>query len=80
MKNMGKEKFLTIDGWNVVYNPITKIMTAGNRVRNLDFSVTDIERNDLWMAIIFYEELYANKGTIVSSFENLINEYLIHIA
>lgn len=83
LKKEKTEKYLVINNWGVVYNTINKTMTAGKRVRDnkliIDLTVTDIEEYDLWIAVIIYEELYSNSGAIVSSFENLMNEYLLYL-
>lgn len=81
MKKSKKEKFLIINNFGVVYNTVSKIMTAGRNVRNnnliIDFTITDVEEDDLAIAVILCNLLYPNQRAIKTSFTNLMHEYIL---
>lgn len=85
-KGIGKymkkyEKKLVINNCSVVYNTVTKTMTAGYSIDGKTFTpnfhITELEEYDLEIAVLICQALSSLYGTIDSSFEKLINEYLI---
>ena len=72
-------KYLVINNYGVVYNKKNKTMTAGNCVHNnrliIDYTVNDVEEDDIEIAFILCRLLYPNDKKTVTSFGELINEY-----
>ena len=66
--------------WGVTYNPNTKTMLAGYAVDAQSFiptfMITETDEEDVEIAVIMCVELYSSFGIIITTFENLINEYL----
>ena len=81
LNKKNNEKYLVINNYGVVYNTITKTMTAGYSVDGKTFTpnfhITELEEYDLEIAVLICQELSSLYGVIDSSFEKLINEYLI---
>ena len=76
-------KFFYNGMWGVAYNTTTKTMTAGYAVDAQSFvptfMITEIDEDDVDIAIVMCAELYSSFGIIISSFEKLIQEYLLYL-
>ena len=66
--------------WGVQYNPTTKTVLVGFAVDTQTsiptFMITETDEDDVDIAVIMCVELYSSFGIIITTFENLINEYL----
>lgn len=67
--------------WGVTYDPTTKTVLVGYAVDAQSFiptfMVTETDGDDVEIAVIMCVELYSSYGVIITTFEKLINEYLI---
>ena len=85
MSNKKKNvKYLIINNYGVVYNKKTKTITVGNRVQNgrliIDYTVNDVEEDDIEIAFILCHLLYPNDKNIVTSFGELVNKYSVSMS
>jgi hypothetical protein len=78
-----KFKYIYNGMWGVEYDPIAKTMMAGYAVdcqpHVPTFMITEIEEEDVDIAIVMCAELYSCYGVIITSFEKLIQEYLVYL-
>lgn len=67
--------------WGVKYDPTIKTVLVGYAVDAQSFiptfMVTETDEDDVEIAVIMCVELYSSYGIIITTFEELINEYLI---
>lgn len=79
LNKKNNEKYLVINNYGVVYNRKTKTMTAGNRVKNnnlvINYTVTEVEEDDVEIAFILCHLKHSNDKRIVTTFGSLVNEY-----
>lgn len=78
-----KFKYIYNGMWGVEYDPIAKTMMAGYAVDSQSyvptFMITEIDEEDVDIAIVMCTELYSCYGVIITSFEKLIQEYLVYL-
>lgn len=69
--------------WGVEYNPITKTLLTGYAMDAQSFiptfMITETDEDDIDIAIIMCAELHSSFGLIISTFEKIIQEYLIRL-
>ena len=69
--------------WGVEYNPTTKTLLAGYAMDAQSFiptfMITETDEDDVDIAIIMCAELHSSFGLIISTFEIIIQEYLIRL-
>ena len=74
-------KYLYNEIWGVEYDPTGKTMIAGYAVDAQSyvptFMITEIDEDDVDVAIVMCAELSSCYGLIISPFEKLIQEYLV---
>lgn len=70
--------------WGVAYDPTSKTMLAGYVVDAQSFiptfMITETDEDDVDIAIIMCAELHSCFGIIITTFEKLIQEYLMYLA
>lgn len=80
---MINNQFLFNDEWGVVYDPIGKTMTAGYSTDGNTFTpsffISEVEAEDIEIAVIICVELSPNYGVIISSFGEIMHDYLLYL-
>ena len=67
--------------WGVMYDTATKTVLVGYAVDAQSFiptfMVTETDEDEVEIAVIMCVALYSSYGIIITTFEELINEYLL---
>lgn len=78
-----KIKYIYNGIWGVTYDPTTKTMLAGYAIDAQSFiptfMITETDEDDVFIAIVMCAELHSCFGLINTTFEKLIQEYLLHL-